>query len=245
MVPDSKIASMALGQLGSKMSVVNFALDQSEEAKCVRVYYDDAVRTVLADFPWPFAAVFQKLDLVSWYFSRERHFAYLYPANCSKVVRLFAEDGRNRNDDVQSRQKYRIITTPNPGPLPLPGQAPVPQPQPQQMVKVILADAPNLWVEFTVLDMNPADYSVDFRRALMFLLAHLMAPRLTGGDPFKMGPAALMNYQQALRTAEAHAGNEEVDDPNRAGEFMDTRDDVGMHERGGPWQAFPSNVTVG
>jgi hypothetical protein len=249
MIPDSEIANMAISQLGAKMSVTNFVLDQSNEAKAVRVYYDDAVRGVLADAPWPFASVFQKLNLVSWFFSHERQFAYLYPTNCSKIVRLFSPRGYNRNDDVQSRQKTKIIRAANPGPITyidgIP-QPPTPQPQPQQFVKLILADEPDLWCEYTQLDMNAADYDADFRMALAFKLAWLMAPRLTGGDPFKFGAAAQANYFQALRTAAAHALNEENDDEVRAGEFIDERMGGDGHHRGaGPWQAFPTSTFVG
>ena len=116
---------------------------------------------------------------------------------------------------------------------------------PQQMVKLILADHPNLWVEYTAIDMNPADYDPDFVAAMMFKLAFLMAPRLTGGDPYKLGEKAQMNYMQALRTAETHASNEEVDDPVRLGEFIDERMEGGRHRHGEPWQAFPTSVVVG
>ena len=53
-----------------------------------------------------------------------------------------------------------------------------------------------------------------------------MAPRLTGGDPYKLADRSMVMYAQAIATAATHAGNEEVDDLTRAGEFID--------QRGGP-----------
>lgn len=227
----SEIVNMALGQLGSKMSVVNFATDTSNEASCARVYYCQAVREILEDFPWPFATVQQKLNLVEWFFSRERRFAYAYPANCIIVRRLFSPLGYNRNDDVQSRQKYKIIQTQNPA-------------NPTQQVKVILADLPDLHVEFTGDDEIVSNFSAGFKAALSFKLAAYMAPRLTGGDPYKLGDRALALYKQALATAETHAGNEQIDDDPRLGEFIDQRGPFGGPNSWSPWSPYPVGTDI-
>ena len=65
----SEIVNMALSALGSDLSVVNFDKDTSNEAKCARVFYGQAVREVLEDFPWPFACVQEKLALAEWFYS--------------------------------------------------------------------------------------------------------------------------------------------------------------------------------
>src|ERR1035437_1906397 len=96
----SEIVNMALGQLGNKMQVVNFATDQSEPANAARVYYAHAVREILEDFPWPFATVQAPLVQVEFPYSTERQFAYAYPQGCIIVRRLFSAFGQNRNDDV-------------------------------------------------------------------------------------------------------------------------------------------------
>ncbi len=210
----TQIVNMALGQLGAELTVVDLWTDQGTQAEVARTYYPLAVRKMLADFPWPFATVFAPLALAEWCFSRERKYAYAYPANCILVRRLFSWTGRNRNDDVQSRQKYKIIQTPSPD-------------NPSQLVKVILADHPSLQVEYTADLVRAAEYPDTFAEALAFLMAFYMAPRLTGGDPYKLGPRAWESFMQALRTAEAQAGNEEVDDEPRLGQFID--------ERQGPW----------
>jgi hypothetical protein len=213
------------------MTVVNFLTDQSEQAKCVRTYYDQAVRVLLADFPWPFATVQQKLNLVENFYSAERQFAYAYPVNCIKVRRLYSPFGYNRNDDVQSKQKYKIVQTPSPD-------------NQGQMIKVILADCPNLWVEFTGNDTVVSDYSEVFVECLEYLLAWKMAPRLTGGDPYQLGEKAKNNFIQTRKTAETIDGNEEVPDDQRLGEFIDQRGGTIARLMADGWQAFPSGFSI-
>ena len=228
----SEIANMALGQLGARLQVVNFDTDQSEQANCCRTYNKQAVREILEDFPWPFATIQQPLQLLELPFSREYRFAYAYPANCIVVRRLFSPRGFNRNDDVQTRQKYRIIQTANPA-------------DSSQQIKVLLADHPNLQVEFTGDDKIVADFSAGFKKALAFLLAYYMAPRLTAGDPYKLGDRARANYVQAANTAMAHAANEEVMDPQRLGEFIDTRNRTDFNDQSTHIENYPSGILIG
>ena len=263
----SEIVNMALSALGSDLSVVNFDKDTSNEAKCARVFYGQAVREVLEDFPWPFACVQEKLALAEWFYSAERRFAYLYPSNCVIIRRLFSTFGQNRNDDAQSRLKYKIVHAPAPDsglpnmllpppplsvpalppPPPFPPRLPFQQPpQGVQMVKLILADFPELLVEYTGDDMVVSDYSPYFKRALSYKLAAYMAPRLTGGDPYKLADRSMAMYVQAIATAATHAGNEEVDDLTRAGEFIDQRGGPleGGHMGAFGWRAYPSSSNV-
>ena len=233
----SEICNMALGHLGVKDWVINFQTDTSTEAECCRTYYYQAVREMLEDFPWPFATIFAPLNLIENCFSREREYAYAYPPNCIIIRRLFSKWGFNRNDDVQSRQKFKIIQTPNPA-------VPAVAGQPAQMMKVILADMCDLQVEYTGDDQIVSDFSPGFKKALSFLLAAYIAPQLTGGDPYKLGDRAAMEFKQALATAETHASNEEVDDPVRLGEFIDQRGPDGGWLRGGPWQAYPASQNI-
>ena len=230
----SEIVNMALGQLGTDLTVVDFTTDQSNQADVARTYYSLAVGKMLADFPWPFATVFAPLAVVDWFFSHERRFAYAYPANCVLVRRLFHPRGHDRNPDVQHRPKFKIIQTPNPSDT-------------TQLVKVILADFPDLQAEYTADLTGPASFPDTFAEALSFLLAFYMAPRLTGGDPYKLGERALANFKQSLLTAEAQAGNEEVADEPRLGEFIDQRQGEWSHGHaiGESWGAAPSGFIVG
>lgn len=262
----SNVVNMAAAQLGSHMSVVNYEQDQGTVASTAKIYYEQSLLEILRDFPWPFATFQQKLVLVSHHYSLERRFVYAYPRHCVAVRRLFSGYGYNRNDDAQSRQKYKIARIPaptGPGDLelmpapPLPALGPqvgpgvfvmpppMPPTQPQEMIEVILADQPDLYVEFTGDWHIVADFPADFVRALVFKLAAYMAPKLTGGDPYKLGDKAAAQYNQAIATAAMHAANEEVDDPVRDGEFIDTRGPEHRHHGGAGWFPAPTSVIIG
>jgi hypothetical protein len=222
---------MALGHLGNKNGIVNMQTDRSIEADALRSFYGPAVREMLEAFPWPFAAVEQQLAVVVENYSPERYWAYAYPAGCILIRRLYSSMGYNRNDDVQSRQKYKIVSIPSPT-------------NAGQMVKVILADEANLWVEYTGDDQVVSDFSPGFKNALSYYLAYKIAPQVTGGDPYKLAERSKAEFMAAWSAATAHAANEQVDDPVRLGEFIDSRGGgIPFLGAGGP-NTYPSGITI-
>ncbi|MCK5236261.1 MAG: hypothetical protein KAR06_04670, partial [Deltaproteobacteria bacterium] len=69
----------------------------------------------------------------------------------------------------------------------------------------------------TVNTDDPQFYPEDFTLAFSYYLAHLMAPRLTGGDQFKRGDKALELYQFEISRAVSRGANEEqVEEPPEA-----------------------------
>ena len=227
----SEIARMALAHLGVQKSIVDINTDNSNEARACKIYYDQAVREILEDFPWPFATILMPLALVENFASPEYKNGYGYPSNCMIVRRLFSQHGANKNDDVQSRVVYRIVQVASPT-------------NSTQQIKVILCDHDLMWVEYTANDTTVSDWSATFVAALSYRLAAYIAPMVAGGDPFKLGDKAMMNYIQSLRTAETHAANEEVMPPQRLGEFIDSRQGAGNGLLSGAWQAYPSGIIV-
>ena len=227
----SEICRMALAHLGVQKSIVNIETDQSNEARACKIFYNQAVREILEDFPWPFATVLMQLALVENFASPEYKNGYAYPSNCMVVRRLFSQYGRNKNDDVQSRVDYRRVQVASPA-------------NAGQQIQVILCDHDNMWVEYTSNDSTVSDWSPSFISALSYKLATYIAPQVAGGDPFKLGPQAMQNYMQALRTAETHAANEEIQPPQRLGEFIDSRQGTGPGALALNWQAYPSGIPI-
>lgn len=256
------IVNRAAKQLGNSMTVVNFQADQGLVASTARVYYESALKEILRDFDWPFAKVQEQMILLSEHYSLERRFAYLYPPNCIYIQRLFSPWGFDRNPDVETAEKFVTLTIQNPtdgvpvpgfgqGPVPVfpfqgPPAGPPPPGGPRQMVKAILADKPNLWIEYTGNNQVVADYPDDFIAAFVFKLAFYMAPALTGGDPYKLGARAQAEYNQMVQTAAMHAFNEQEQDPTPLGEFMRVRREMGPHgQHGLPGNSvFPSGFSV-
>ncbi len=60
--------------------------------------------------------------------------------------------------------------------------------------------------------------------AFSFLLASYIAPRLTGGDPFKMGSRAIELYQYEIGKAKSTALIEEQDEELPDSEYIRTRE---------------------
>jgi hypothetical protein len=63
---------------------------------------------------------------------------------------------------------------------------------------------------------NPQVYPPDFVMAFSFYLAFLGAPRLTGGDPFKLGGRALQLFAAELSNAAQQGFSEERPDEDIA-----------------------------
>ena len=251
LVPSS-IINRAAKQLGSSMTVSNWLEEQTIIAATARQFYNDALLEILRDFDWPFARVQQRLDLIFPGYSWERRFAYKYPPGCVSLRRLFSPYGKNRNDDLRSSQKYIICQIPDPplplvpqnlslggspfppgGTYPTPPTVPIFPGGPRPTVKAILADHEYLCAEFTGDTSVVNDFPQDFQAAFVFKLAFYMAPSLTNGDPYKVGERALMMYTQLVATASMHAYNEENQDPQRLGEFIDTRFQMGQGRNDG------------
>jgi hypothetical protein len=135
----------------------------------------------------------------------EWDFSYRYPSECLMLRRIQTDV---RIDTHQSRIVFKL------------GR--------DSAGALIYTDEAEAKVEFTFREEDPGRYPADFILAFSFRLAVYAAPRLTGGDPFKLGGRALQLYLQEIEAAQASAGNEAVPDqlPDaeqiraREGEFL-------------------------
>jgi hypothetical protein len=88
---------------------------------------------------------------------------------------------------------------------------------------LILTDQADASVEYTGLLEEVIRFPPDFAMALSFLIAMYIAPRLTAGDPFKMGERAAKMYEFHSQNAKANAANEEQPDQPPESEFIRAR----------------------
>ena len=79
-------------------------------------------------------------------------------------------------------------------------------------------------MEYTAKDIDPLFYPANFAIAQSLYLAALMAPRLTGGDPHKLGDKAMTKFLVQLSVAQAEAANEEQPEEAPDSEFIRARD---------------------
>lgn len=182
MVGPADICNLALSHLGQSVEIADFENEKSAEARACRRFYEKALKTTLRDFAWPFAGAFATLQLVEEDPTTEWRYSYSIPNDCLQFRRILSG---SRNDTRQSKVEYRRVGD------------------------EIYTNAQSAVGEYTVYVSDTSKFDEDFREALSFRIAFLIAPRITGGDPMKLGERALKLYMLAISTARANARNEE------------------------------------
>lgn len=198
----TKIANFALAHLNISERIANIELDKSLEAQLCREFYSLAINNSLRDHDWPFATVLgEALALVSTNPNVEWGYAYRYPTQCHKFRRILS-GVRNETEDTKVPHKFGRDTE---------GQ-------------LIFTDKVNAQCEYTFKEEDPNRFPPDFIMMSSYLLAVLIAPTLTGGDPFKIGQKCLNMYLLKASTAEKNASNEETKDRMPDSEFIRSRE---------------------
>jgi hypothetical protein len=197
---DTEICNMTISHLGIGKPISNLETDSSQEAQACRVFYDVALEETLRDFNWPFASVYAELALIEENPNDEYDYSYRYPANCVMIRRILSGQ---RTDTRDTRFHYKI------------GK--------DASGKLIYTDYENAEVEFTELVTDPSYYPSDFVLAFSYKLGALIAPRLSGGDPYKLGDKMEAYYRSEINKAYANAKNEEQAEIEPDSEFIRTR----------------------
>jgi hypothetical protein len=91
--------------------------------------------------------------------------------------------------------------------------------------RLIYTDEQNAVIEYTEKVTDPTHYPPDFILAQSYRLAFMIAPRVSKGDPFKLGPAAYQMYLKMVGEAQANSWNEEQIDKKADSEFITTRNE--------------------
>lgn len=90
MLLKTDIAILALGRLGSTLSVINLDVDTSTQAKAIRKHFETSLKTLLELYPWNFATKFAKLALVEDNPQPAWGYSYRLPDDCL-VLRKIAD----------------------------------------------------------------------------------------------------------------------------------------------------------
>lgn len=198
MATSTEIANLALSHLGAGVTIADIDSEESAEALACRAFYDQARKQTLRDFAWPWATKFADLGLVASSPTDEWAYEYTYPADCVKMRRIFSGA---RNDSRQSRVPYRVVY----------GTAST----------SIYTDVASATAEYTV-DVDPSTGRItdDAVMVISLRLAAYIAPRVTAGDPFKMGARALQLYMAELAMARANAVQDEQQEEPVESEFI-------------------------
>lgn len=204
MLSTTEIANVALSHLGIGKEIDDVT-ERSQEASAFRRYFKLAVANVLRDFAWPFATKYVPLGLVTEFTPTDKseyRFAYRKPADAVTIRKIGSGIRRDTSDTMvpftESMDDDGLL---------------------------ILTDLREARVEYTAYNDNPAYWPDDFTMALTYMLAYLMAPRLTAGDPFKRGDACQSNYFYRLSIARANALNEMQVGPDLESSFIMAREE--------------------
>lgn len=201
MASSTEICNMALSHLAVAKEIANIETEQSQEASACRRFYDIARDYTLRDFLWPFARRYQALGLVEEDPNTEWAFSYRYPSDCLKIHKI---KGINRNETRQSKVSYQIAQ--------------------DSIGLLIYTDAEDAEIVYTYKETDPQKYMPDFIMAFSFRLAAYIAPRLTAGDPFKLGDRAMQMYTIEISRAAANSVNEQQYDEEVQSELIRARE---------------------
>lgn len=187
----TEISNLAISHLGIGKEIQNLETEQSAEASACRRYYDTARQSTIRDFDWSFARRRVSLALVESSPNEDWAYSYRYPTSALKLLKIASGV---RNETRQSRVPYEVGYD---------GTARVIYTDQEQAELLYISDITDTSV-----------FPVDFMLALSYRLAFFIAPRITGGDPFKLGEKSFELYSREIDRARATALNEEqVDYP--------------------------------
>lgn len=184
---------MALAHLGISRELTNVDTTDASTpiGKACNLFYETARDKVFRDFLWPFATRVDALSLVQEEPSTEWRYAYRYPSDCKRIVRI---QSGVRPETKTSRVNYRVVAD---------GSG-----------RLILTDKEEAELEYVMQLTDMTKWTEDFALMFSLLLAFLIAPRVTGGDQFKLGARAYQAYSVAkLETTENAANEDQPDDP--------------------------------
>lgn len=202
MARSTEICNLAISHLGVAKEIADVDTEQSQEATACRRFYDDALKLMFRNFAWGFATKIAALALVEEDPNDEWLFSYAYPTNCARLNKI---QSGTVFDTRASRIDYRIANN--------------------ETQRVIFTNQEDATAEYVELTEDDNLYPVDFKMAFSYLLAALVAARLTKGDPFKIKNEMFERFRSMLTEAKSNGLNEEQWPQEPEGEFLRSRNE--------------------
>ncbi|MCK5617513.1 hypothetical protein KAR91_87425 [Candidatus Pacearchaeota archaeon] len=198
---DTVICNLALGHLGISKEIANVETEKSASAAACRRYLQPSKDETLRDFNWPFATEYVELGLVETSPNSDWAYSYRQPSNCVRIRKILSGI---RNDTRQSRVPFEKAS--------------------DDTGILIFTDEVDACLKYTKNVTDNSLYDQDYIMMLALLLASYIAPRVTSGDPFKMGERAFRLYIDSKTKAEATSLNEQQDEEPPEAESIRARE---------------------
>lgn len=187
---------------------INSLTEASTQARYCKSFFDDVRDTVLRDGSWNFATKIEPLalrtdDVYNWVY------CYQYPSDCMKVQRLILNyEQFSADSGVYRTRQYQDLG----------------RPDIDRFIKhkvmnvngemVIVANEPDLRIQYTSKVTNMGLFPVDVRKAMAHLLASELAVPITGAQLGRaMKSDELTLYQNYLSAANSNDGNDNYQEP--------------------------------
>jgi hypothetical protein len=183
------LCNVALSHLGISKEIGDVLTEKSAEASACRRFLTQVFEEVLRDMKPPFSTQIKSLALIEEEPNSEWAYSYRYPSGCLFFIRILSG---LRNDSRSSRIPYKISK--------------------DDQGKIILTDVESAECEYVSSVTDVTQFSPDLAMAASLLLASYIAPRITGGDPFKVGARALQLYNYSFSKAAGNAYSEQQDE---------------------------------
>ena len=191
------LCNEALGHISEpKILDFNENVDASPSANYCRRFYEGTLRSILRMFQWPFATTSIKLseyddevDVSLWGYP----YAYLYPANCILISKIFSGMRIDTEDSLVPRdvRAYR---------KPIKNSELTEAPK-----KCILTTMQNAKLEYVYYNDDATTFPPDFREAFTYRLAKKIAEGKLGSDSFKLAERCEKNFFVSYKKAESQA----------------------------------------
>lgn len=179
-------------------------------ATAMRNYYEIARQEMLSEYQWSFAVHQATLTALETNPSTEWAYAYQYPSDCLKALRILSGFRVDTND---TKIPFKI----GKGAAPVSGD----------VIRVIFTDQPDAVLEYQAVpvDADTPDYPPAFVLALSFYVAFLAASSVVGAA--EDGRAARNDmfalYRHHVAIAKQNDANEQVPDPESDPENIEAR----------------------
>lgn len=201
MASKTLICNMAVTRIRHNFRSADVDTEQTETAKLLRQYFDQAREFLLEQRDWGFAHTFAPLSLTVNVPLAGWSYEYSYPADCVRVLCVTDETGGRMSARPQYNETYndRYGT-------PLGTQPFARMTRPEDDAGVIVCDLDSAYLHYTRRVLDTERWPASFVNCFAWYMGSELAPALKVDE--KITTYAVQQYLTALRIAAASSGNE-------------------------------------
>ena len=179
MATKTEICNIALLTLKAE-TVSNIETDKTIGARACRVFFNEVLRLLLEEFPWPFAQVREYLSKVEDNPTSDWAYSYAYPPDSARILSV--------PTGAQTGADYSVVYG--------------------EQSRLIYTNQPEAEIVYTRFITDTGRFPPSFSMALSYKLASAIAVSVCEGDLFKLGELAEAKYRQTITTAKLIAQKE-------------------------------------